>query len=143
MLSKSNERYIIKMHGDLKVPNSIVLKESDYLDYEQKHTLISTFIRSLLVNHTFVFLGYSLNDYNLNLIIGWINYFRKFYGVAERPSNFLVSSEAPSEYERVRLEDKSIFVVDLSSLPDNLMEKVSIPVSLTNPTGQSLRFLHL
>ena len=67
------------MHGDLKVPNSIVLKESDYLDYEQKHTLISTFIRSLLVNHTFVFLGYSLNDYNLNLIIGWINYFRKFY----------------------------------------------------------------
>ena len=97
LLSKSNERYIIKMHGDLKVPNSIVLKESDYLDYEQKHTLISTFIRSLLVNHTFVFLGYSLNDYNLNLIIGWINYFRKFYGVAERPSNFLVSSEAPSE----------------------------------------------
>ena len=92
LLSKSNERYIIKMHGDLKVPNSIVLKESDYLDYEQKHTLISTFIRSLLVNHTFVFLGYSLNDYNLNLIIGWINYFRKFYGVAERPSNFLVSS---------------------------------------------------
>ena len=138
LLSKSNERYIIKMHGDLKVPNSIVLKESDYLDYEQKHTLISTFIRSLLVNHTFVFLGYSLNDYNLNLIIGWINYFRKFYGVAERPSNFLVSSEAPSEYERVRLEDKSIFVVDLSSLPDNLMEKVSIPVSLTNPTGQKL-----
>ena len=74
LLSKSNERYIIKMHGDLKVPNSIVLKESDYLDYEQKHTLISTFIRSLLVNHTFVFLGYSLNDYNFN--INFISNFR-------------------------------------------------------------------
>ncbi|MGN0277937.1 MAG: SIR2 family protein [Lachnospiraceae bacterium] len=138
LLSKANERYIIKMHGDLTVPTSMVLKESDYLDYEQKHTLISTFIRALLVNHTFVFLGYSLNDYNLNLIIGWINYFRKFYGIAERPSNFLVSSQAPSEYEKIRLEDKNIYVVDLCSLPDDLVAKVSVPVSLTNPIGQKL-----
>lgn len=77
LLSKSDERYIIKMHGDLETPETIVLKESDYIDYEQKHTLISTFIRSLLVNHTFLFLGYSLNDYNLNLIIGWIKTDRK------------------------------------------------------------------
>ena len=73
LLSKSDERYIVKMHGDFKNPETIVLKESDYLDYEQNHTMISTFIRSLLINHSFLFLGYSLNDYNLNLIIGWIN----------------------------------------------------------------------
>lgn len=138
LLSKASERYIIKMHGDLGTPSTIVLKESDYIDYEQKHTLISTFIRSLLVNHTFVFLGYSLNDYNLNLIIGWINYFRKFYGVEKRPFNFLVDSKAPSDFEKLRLEDKNIFVVDLASLPDDLVEIASAPASLLSPIGKKL-----
>lgn len=136
LLSKSDERYIIKMHGDLEIPETIVLKESDYIDYEQKHTLISTFIRSLLVNHTFLFLGYSLNDYNLNLIIGWINYFKKFYKVEDRPMNYMVSSEAPLEYEKMRLEDKNICVIALDSLPEDLMDNVEIPRALTKIEGK-------
>lgn len=138
LLSKSDERYIIKMHGDLEIPETIVLKESDYIDYEQKHTLISTFIRSLLVNHTFLFLGYSLNDYNLNLIIGWINYFKKFYKVEDRPMNYMVSSEAPLEYEKMRLEDKNICVIALDSLPEDLMDNVEIPRALTKIEGKKM-----
>lgn len=143
LLSKSNERYILKMHGDLELPETIVLKESDYLDYEQKHPLISTFIRSLLVNHTFLFLGYSLNDYNLNLIIGWINYFRKYHGVEQRPCNFLIDSKAPSVYEQSRLKDKSIYIIDLSSLPSDLENSIEIPEALTNSVGRKLySYLH-
>ena len=73
LLSKTNDQYIIKMHGDIHVSKSIVLKESDYTTYESVHPLISTFIRSLLINHSFLFVGYSLNDYNLRIIMGWIN----------------------------------------------------------------------
>lgn len=113
LLSKSNERYIIKMHGDINTPDTIVLKESDYIHYEQQHPLISTFIRSLLINHTFLFLGCSLNDYNLNLIIGWINYFQNHYGVEERPHNFLVTSKASTKFEAQRLASKNIFVIAL------------------------------
>lgn len=138
LLSKSDERYIIKMHGDLNTPETIVLKESDYIDYEQKHTLISTFIRSLLVNHTFLFLGYSLNDYNLNLIIGWINYFKKFYKVEERPMNYMVSPKAPLEYEKIRLEDKNICVISLDSLPKDLIDNIEIPGLLTKTEGKEL-----
>lgn len=119
-------------------PETIVLKESDYIDYEQNHILISTFIRSLLINHTFVFLGYSLNDYNLNLIIGWINYFKKLYGVKERPHNFLIDSKTPSDFERIRLESKNIFVIDLSQIPDNLIEKAAVPEVLSEPVGKRL-----
>lgn len=138
LLSKSDERYILKMHGDLETPDTIVLKESDYIDYEQEHTLISTFVRSLLINHTFLFLGYSLNDYNLNLIIGWINYFKKFYKVEDRPMNYMVSFEDPFEYEKMRLKDKNIYVVALDSLPEDLIDNIEIPASLTNPLGQKL-----
>ena len=81
------------MHGDLSAPESIVLKESDYINYEQTHPLIATFIRSLLINHVFLFIGYSLNDYNLNLIIGWINYYRKEHAIGANPMSYLAVTE--------------------------------------------------
>ena len=90
LLSSANSRYILKMHGDLKKEGTIVLKESDYINYEHTHILISTFIKSLLINHTFLFVGYSLNDYNLKLIIGWINYLANIYGISDRPQNILI-----------------------------------------------------
>lgn len=138
LLAEANDRYIIKMHGDLEKPDTIVLKESDYIKYEQEHPLISTFIKSLLVNHTFIFLGYSLNDNNLNLIIGWINYFRELHGVKERPANFWIDSKPATPFEEARLESRNIFVVDLSSLPTDLEEKAVIPASITNSTGRKL-----
>lgn len=138
LLSKANERYIIKMHGDLAIPKSIVLKESDYIDYEQDHPLISTFIRSLLVNHTFLFLGYSLNDYNLNLIIGWINYFQKKYMVEERPKNFLITNNTPFEYEQARQESKNIFIIDISSIPNSIIERVAVPDALNSDIGRKM-----
>ncbi len=138
LISRATDKYIIKMHGDFEDKTSLVLKESDYIDYEQNHPLISTFIKALLVNHTFLFLGYSLNDYNLNLIIGWINYFSKKADMPERPKNFLISSDSPSEYESLRLKDKNIFVVDLSSLPQELLAEDSCQTSITDAIGHKL-----
>ena len=138
LLSRTSERYIIKMHGSLEKPESIVLKESDYINYEQNYPLISTLIRSLLINHTFIFLGYSLNDYNLNLIIGWINYFGKFYDIKERPKSILVNSHAPSEYERRRLESKNIYTINTSELPETLQKKMDVSVGISNESGRNL-----
>ena len=126
------------MHGDLEKPDTIVLKESDYINYEQEHPLVSTFIKSLLVNHTFVFLGYSLNDNNLNLIIGWINYFKELHGVKKRPANFWIDSKPITSFERTRLESRNIFVVDISSLPADLEGKATIPASITSDIGRKL-----
>lgn len=138
LLSNASDGYIIKMHGDIDHPQTIVLKESDYIDYEQTHPLISTYIKSLLVNHTFLFVGYSLNDNNLNLIIGWINYFCKQYGVSERPYSFLIQNAVPSDFELSRLEKNNIFVISLDTLPADLQSKANIPESLTHPSGRNL-----
>lgn len=138
LLAEASDRYIIKMHGDLEKADTIVLKENDYIKYEQEHPLICTFIKSLLVNHTFVFLGYSLNDNNLNLIIGWINYFRELHGIEARPANFWIDSKPATPFEQARLENRNIYVVDLSSLPSDLEVKATIPASITNDTGRKL-----
>lgn len=136
LLRYPSDRYIIKMHGDFTQPQSIVLKEGDYLEYENTHPLISAFIRSLLINHTFAFLGYGLNDYNLNLIISWINYFRKAANAPSTVRNFLITDKIPVAFEKRRLENQGITVISLSDIPPALAAEA--PASITDPRGRQL-----
>lgn len=64
----SNGRMLIKMHGDL-IRKNIVLKEDDYLNYSTNFKLIESYVRSIFINNTVLFVGYSLQDYDLKLIM--------------------------------------------------------------------------
>lgn len=136
LLSKANDKYIIKMHGTIEDVKTIVLKERDYLDYEQEHLLISTYIKSLLVNHTFLFMGYSLNDNNLNLIINWINYFSKEYGIDNRPPKILLTDTEYSQFEIDRLEANEIYLVNLLEIPNDIVVKADD--SITADVGRRI-----
>lgn len=137
LLSEINHHYIIKMHGDINKPESIVLKESDYIEYEQRHILISTFIKSLLIDHTFLFIGYSLNDYNLKLIIGWINYFSNIYNIDKRPNNYIVQDKDISPFEVSRLKKSNIHVIQTKDLPTS-KSTINIPEDLSDERGKAL-----
>lgn len=65
------DSFILKIHGDLKHKN-VVLKEDDYLNYNANFKLIDALAKSIFSTNTVVFIGYSLNDYNINLIINWV-----------------------------------------------------------------------
>ena len=67
----NSNRMLIKMHGDFKNKN-IVLKKSDYDNYEKKFPLISTLIKGLFTTNTILFIGYSYNDVNVQQIMNWI-----------------------------------------------------------------------
>lgn len=64
------DRYILKIHGDFRNGN-IVLKEEDYLNYSHNFKLIETIVKSVFATNTIVFVGYSLNDYNIKMILNW------------------------------------------------------------------------
>ncbi len=66
----NGDRFILKLHGDLKHQN-IVLKEEDYLNYSENFKLVETFLKSIFATNTVVFIGYGLNDYNIKLILNW------------------------------------------------------------------------
>lgn len=133
IISKNNDRYIIKMHGDIKDIEHIVLKESDYIYYEQNFTLIAHYIKTLLIDHTFLFIGYSLNDYNLKLIIGWINYFRKVLH-RKGPKNFIIQNELKNQYEVNRLEKENIYSIEIGNIENDIRDKIlyTIPEIFTN-----------
>ncbi len=69
--SIAGDRFILKIHGDLEHQN-IVFKEEDYLNYSKNFKMIETLTKAIFATNTIVFIGCSLNDYNVRRIIHWI-----------------------------------------------------------------------
>ena len=113
--------YLIKMHGDVESLDSLVLKENDYLQYSLSHTFIETFIKSLFVNHTILFLGYGLGDYNVKLIISWIEGILQNQEKKKRSSYYFINSDSVplKEYETKYYRSQNIFVLESSEIPSN------------------------
>lgn len=120
---KVNRKYIIKMHGDIDEIENIVLKEDDYLNYSKNHELIETYIKSLLIDKIFLFVGYSLNDNNLKLILSYINYLADSLQT-KRYKNYLVTNVLVNEERELKYWDsKKIEIVDLSKISEFMKSK--------------------
>ncbi|MCR8967830.1 SIR2 family protein [Streptococcus zalophi] len=117
--SKS-EKYLIKMHGDFRKKN-IVLKEDDYLDYHLKFPMVSTLVKSLIMNHTLLFVGYSLRDSTFNSIFRLIqNSFELDAKIA-----FFYTPENPSELVKDYYKKKGIIIVSNEDSNYDLTENSS------------------
>lgn len=126
LLKVRGKNYLIKMHGDIDDVKGIVFKEDDYLQYSESHRVMEIFLKSLLIDHVFLFVGYSLNDYNLNTFTSWIDYIAQEMKVKDSiHKNFFISSsgQAGKEYLKTYYENKSLHVIDMFNLPDELVKK--------------------
>lgn len=63
---------VYKMHGDIDDIDTIVLTKSDYLNYEYTHPYFLDLLQNSLMTKTFMFIGYSLSDPDIDLILGYI-----------------------------------------------------------------------
>lgn len=137
LLSEQYDHYILKMHGSIEDKTSIVLKESDYIEYESNHPLICTMIKALLINHSFLFLGYTLNDYNLKLIMGWINYYRKLHG-ADGIKHYLFTTGSKNEFEEARFEESNVIVINGNEIQKEAIRQANVPADLENNIAQRM-----
>lgn len=85
---------LVKLNGDLRQPDTIVITRNDYNTYFERHRLLVERLRSDLVTATFLFLGYSLTDPDFNLIFDEIIYQLTAAAAAPRMS-FAVMFGAP------------------------------------------------
>lgn len=63
---------IYKMHGDIAHPSDVVLTKNDYEMYGKDREHFATALKGDLVNKTFLFLGFSLEDPNIDHILARI-----------------------------------------------------------------------
>lgn len=61
-LKDHSRRYIIKIHGTVDDPSSRVLSRSEYIRLAFGNSYYSGFLENLLLNYTFLFVGFSMDD---------------------------------------------------------------------------------
>ena len=69
---------IYKMHGDVSHPNDAILTKEQYEHYYQTHEPFINALSGELTTKTFLFIGFSFNDPNLDYVLSRLNFrFRK------------------------------------------------------------------
>lgn len=80
------KKIIIKMHGSMCQPDTLVVTTSDYDNYDMTHPGIIAFLKSLFSRKTILFIGYSLRDEHFRRILSTVNHYlgglsRKAYAI--------------------------------------------------------------
>ena len=63
-----SEVRIIKLHGDIDHPSSLVLTRRDYSEYHSTHRDFINLVESSIINYTVLFVGFGLKDSNFERI---------------------------------------------------------------------------
>lgn len=67
---KGREVIVYKMHGDVAMPDKAIICKDDYERYAKHHQVFQNALEGDLVNKTFLFLGFSFTDPNLEYMLG-------------------------------------------------------------------------
>lgn len=105
--------YILKVHGDFE-KNNFVLKESDYLNYDVNFKLIDNLMKSIFATHLVIFIGYSLGDYNIRLILNWVRQVQKDSFI--EPVFVYTDDVELSEMELTYYKKENLKIVDANKL---------------------------
>ncbi|WP_018263979.1 SIR2 family protein [Methylobacterium sp. WSM2598] len=128
---RGRDAVVYKMHGDIEHPDKAILSKDDYERYHQTHGPFTTALSGDLVEKTFLFLGFSFTDPNLDFIMSRIratftNHQRQHYCIARRRARFKGEKEAEYQYaltkqnlvtqDLMRFNIKTIFVDDFPQI---------------------------
>jgi len=95
----SDKRQVIKLHGCISQPETIIVTEDDYRDFQEKRVdcPISNKLKDLMATKTLLFVGYSLKDESFqilqeNVLSRMGKLARTSYAVLPQPTNTLVQT---------------------------------------------------
>lgn len=105
---------IYKMHGDVSHPNEAILTKDDYESYHVKMDLYLSTLKGDLLTKTFIFIGFSFTDPNLDYILSRV----RLAGISTKrhycflKKVFLESNETQADFE-YRRRKQELFIGDL------------------------------
>lgn len=113
--AKKNTPQIIKFHGDFTDDNSIVLNESSYYRRMKFDDPIDVKFKSDLLNHSVLFMGYSLSDMNIRRVLFELNNYWPTEYRYSKPKCYIVVKSHNEIIDTV-LEDWGIIPVTAEEL---------------------------
>jgi hypothetical protein len=102
---RGRDAVVYKMHGDIEHPTSAVLTKDDYEKYHLTHGPFITALSGHLVDTTFLFLGFSFTDPNLDYVLSRIRttyreHQRQHYSLMKRRSRLAAETAEEFEYAK-------------------------------------------
>jgi hypothetical protein len=134
---RDSDAIVYKMHGDVDSPNEAVISKDDYERYSEKNSLFVTALRGDLVSKTFLFIGFSFEDPNLESILGKVNVLlgdnkREHYCIQKQVSEQDYKNIDEYNYAKIKqdlkIEDllrygiNTVLVDDYSKIPELISE---------------------
>ncbi len=99
---RSPVRSIVKMHGCITEQDNIVLDRQSYFAIRQKNQGLFQTITALVTVHTVVFVGYSLSDPDIQLILENVNLFNgaqhPHYALMQKPEHTALKEVMKNTY---------------------------------------------
>lgn len=103
---RNDKHFVFKVHGDINIPNSIVLGNRDYSRLLYQSPAYRSFLETIFATYTVLFIGFSGNDPDLDGIIDRLS---AIYERSLSQHFILISEDEFSAIERRRLlEDKRL-----------------------------------
>lgn len=132
----NRDAVVYKMHGDILDPSKTVLLKDDYEAYSTDHQLYITALQGDLISKTFMFIGFSFDDPNMNSILARIrvllgssvrNHYCLLETVKQGESNDEVFQYKKAKQELIiqdlqRYGIQAVMLDDYSQIPSILLE---------------------
>lgn len=128
---KGADAIVYKMHGDVDHPADAVLTKDDYVKYDKTHPFFRNFLQGDLISKSFLFVGFSFEDPNLNFILDQIRLLmdenmHNHYCFVKKTNEEEVQDKKTLETLREGYLKKygiqTVFVDDYKEIPDILKE---------------------
>ncbi len=104
---------VVKLHGDIDHPDTIVLTSDDYLAYFDRHQALRAFLEYQFSHRTVLFVGFGLKDPNFDLIFEEA---RRTLMHRGRPAYAVMVGTNPFEIERWKA--RGIHIIDLPTFDE-------------------------
>lgn len=109
---------IYKIHGCSSNPDSLVLTDSDYKKFEEKNAYLASKLITIFMEHPIIFIGYSLNDPNIRLLLTSIVKCIDESNLEKLRKNLIFISRL-KKGEKSSINESEIYI-----------EKISLPITL-------------
>ncbi len=134
---RDRDAIVYKMHGDSDHAADAVLTKDDYVQYDRNHPFFRSVLQGDLISKTFLFIGFSFEDPNLDSILSQIRLLldeniRNHYCFMKRISRDDSVDDEDYGYQKARQELReqdlsrygiqTVFVDDYSEITDVLKE---------------------
>lgn len=139
---------LLKMHGDRQQRDTIVITQDDYGSYFLRYPLIRIKLAALLLDKTFLFAGYGLNDPDFNQLRAEVSFHLKQH---QRWAYAIITDANPDEFIMKDLERCHIHVIRavpatkrdltgaLAYVLKTLLDKVTLPIAFETIIGEKER----